>query len=195
MTDVLVLFYSRHGTTAAMARQIARGVESVDGIAARMRTVPSVKAGEATIDTPDSGPPFATQDDLADCEGIIVGSPGRFGNMAGAMKVFFDSTSPVWLRGGLAGKPGGVFCSTSTMHGGQESTLISMMIPLLHHGVMLLGVPYTEPALTETQTGGTPYGPSALAITDSKPSLSDHETTICRAFGKRVAETVRQLAG
>ena len=193
MTDILVLYYSRHGTTAAMARQVARGVESVDGAAARLRTVPPVKAGQPSESEPESGPPFATLDDLRDCGGIIVGSPGRFGNMAGAMKVFFDSTSPLWLSGGMANKPGGVFCSTSTLHGGQETTLVSMMVPLLHHGVMLLGIPYTEPALNETQTGGTPYGPSALSITDKKPALSDDETTLCKVFGKRIATVAVRL--
>lgn len=192
MTPILVLYYSRTGSTAELARQICHGVDSVSGAEARLRTVPDVstvcEATEAGI--PDAGPPFATHDDLSDCGGLIVGSPTRFGNMASALKYFFDGTSALWMSGALAGKPAGVFTSTSTMHGGQETTLWSMMLPLLHHGMYLVGLPYTDPALTETRSGGGPYGASHV---DGRPNLSPEERHLARLLGQRVAELAVRL--
>ena len=156
-TRILVLFYSRHGATAEMARQVARGIDSVAGCEAVLRTVPAVSADHEAIadDVPDQGAPFAEHQDLADCQGLVLGSPTRFGNMAAAMKYFLDGTSSHWLSGTLSGKPAGVFTSTGTLHGGQESTLLSMMLPLLHHGMLLVGIPYTEPGIIRTRSGGT----------------------------------------
>lgn len=195
MAYVLVLYYSRYGATAEMARQIARGVEST-GLEARLRSVPEVSADhEATAaPVPDSGAPYVSLDDLKDCCALALGSPTRFGNMAAAMKYFLDSTSPLWMSASLAGKPGGVFTSTSSMHGGQETTLMSMMLPLMHHGMLITGLPYTESELTETREGGTPYGPSHLAGTDSKLPLSEVEKKLCQAFGKRLATLGEKLA-
>ncbi|MCG8427757.1 MAG: NAD(P)H:quinone oxidoreductase [Chromatiales bacterium] len=196
MPYILILYYSRYGATAAMAHQIARGVEEVAGIEARLRTVPAVSSVcEATEESvPEEGAPYASIEDLEQCAGLALGSPTRFGNMAAPLKYFLDGTSRQWLSGTLIGKPAGVFTSTSSMHGGQETTLLSMMLPLLHHGMLITGVPYTETALLHTQTGGTPYGPSHLAGTDSKLPLSDEEKTLCRALGKRLAETAQKLA-
>lgn len=197
MIEVLVLYYSRHGATAAMARQIARGIESVDGVQARVRTVPPVSADtEATAPAvPEAGPPYATSNDLRECAGLVLGSPTRFGNMAAALKYFLDGTADLWLGGALAGKPAAVFTSTGSQHGGNEATLLTMMLPLLHHGMVLVGLPYTEPALSATDTGGTPYGASHVAGTAGKPRpLSRDETTLCLALGKRLAETARKLA-
>lgn len=195
MTDILVLYYSRYGSTARLAEQIARGVNSVDGCQARLRTVPAVSATtEATAAAvPDSGAPYATGRDLQECAGLLLGSPTRFGNMAAALKYFLDGTASEWLSGALAGKPAGVFTSTSSLHGGQESTLLTMAVPLLHHGMLLVGVPYSEAALTETTTGGTPYGASHLARTQTETELSDSETAVARALGKRVAEAALKL--
>lgn len=189
MSDILVLYYSRYGATAQLAQQVARGVDSVETCQARIRTVPAVSPNtEATEPSvPDSGPPYATLDDLTDCAGLILGSPTRFGNMAAPLKYFMDGTSSLWLSGALAGKPAGVFSSTASMHGGQETTLISMMFPLFHHGMMLVGVPYTEPALTTTQSGGTPYGPTHVAGAESKNPLTQDEKDLAFALGKRVA--------
>ncbi len=197
MAEILVLYYSRHGATAAMAQQIARGVEEVSGAQARLRTVPAVSSVcEAVEDEiPASGPPYADHDDLRQCAGLILGSPTRFGNMASAMKYFIDSTSDVWLSGALAGKPAGVFTSTSSLHGGQESTLLSMMLPLLHHGMLISGLPYSETDLLHTTTGGTPYGPSHVAGADNKNPLSEEEKRLCKALGRRVAEVAVKLAG
>ncbi len=196
MTEILVLYYSRHGSTEAMARQIARGIEALEGMQARLRTVPPVSTVcEAVEDAiPDSGPPYAGLDDLRECAGLALGSPTRFGNMAAPLKYFLDGTGGLWLSGVLAGKPAAVFTSTASLHGGQETTLISMMLPLLHHGMLLVGLPYTEPALNATRTGGTPYGPShhAGAGAIAQP-LSEHEQQLCRALGRRLAETVRRL--
>ena len=191
---VLVLYYSRHGATAAMARRIAHGVEE-EGLEARLRTVPEVSPTcEAVSDCiPDQGAPYAELDDLRDCAGLALGSPTRFGNMAAPMKHFLDTTSPLWLNGALAGKPAGVFTSTSSLHGGQESTLLTMMVPLLHHGMLLCGLPYAEPELLATTTGGTPYGPSHLAGRESNLPLSDHEKRLCRALGRRLAQLARKL--
>lgn len=196
MAYVLVLYYSRFGATAEMARQVARGVEEA-GLEARLRTVPAVSAvSEATEDAiPDKGAPYASLDDLRDCAGLALGSPTRFGNMAAAMKYFLDGTSPLWLAGALTGKPAGVFTSTSSLHGGQETTLTSMMLPLLHHGMLILGLPYSETDLLHTTTGGTPYGPSHLAGIDNDRVIDDGEKRLCQALGRRIAETARALAG
>jgi len=193
---VLVLYYSRHGATATMAEHIARGVEQVTGCQARLRTVPPVSDSiTATADpVPDSGPLYCELDDLQECSGLVLGSPTRFGNMAAPLKYFIDTTSSLWLGGQLAGKPAAVFTSTSSMHGGQETTLLSMMLPLLHHGMLLMGLPYTESELLTTSGGGTPYGPSHLAGSDNKRALSDEEKHLCSALGKRVADTTSRLA-
>jgi len=194
MQYVLVLFYSHHGATAEMARQVARGVEEA-GLEARLRTVPGVSADhEATAaPVPDSGAPYATLDDLQGCGGLALGSPTRFGNMAAALKYFLDGTSGLWMKAALAGKPAGVFTSTSSMHGGQETTLLSMMLPLMHHGMLIAGLPYTEPDLAQTQEGGTPYGPSHVAGLDSKRPLSPAEKNLCQALGRRLATIARAL--
>jgi len=191
MSDyILVLYYSRYGATAEMAQRIARGIEEVAGIEARVRTVPEVSAVcEAVEDTiPEQGAPYATLDDLRDCAGLALGSPTRFGNMAAPLKHFIDTTSSLWLSGALIDKPAAVFTSTASLHGGQETTLISMMLPLLHHGMILMGVPYSETDLLTTKEGGTPYGPSHLAGEDSKLPVTDTEAKLCRALGKRLAE-------
>ncbi|MCG8995715.1 NAD(P)H:quinone oxidoreductase [Laribacter hongkongensis] len=195
MTEILVLFYSRHGATRDLARLIARGIESVNGCHARLRTVPPVSTVcEATAPgVPDSGAPYVELQDLRDCHGLAVGSPTRFGNMASAMKYFWDGTSPEWLAGSLAGKPACVFTSTGSLHGGQESTLLSMMLPLLHHGVLLMGLPYTEPALSATRSGGTPYGVSHWAGNDGRQAISDEEKQLAIAQGRRLARLARQL--
>ncbi|TLX55813.1 NAD(P)H-quinone oxidoreductase [Stutzerimonas nosocomialis] len=191
---VLVLYYSRHGATAQMARHIARGVE-LAGLEARLRTVPAVSADcEATRpEIPEEGALYATLDDLKHCAALALGSPTRFGNMAAPLKYFLDGTSSLWLTGELVGKPAGVFTSTASLHGGQESTLLSMLLPLLHHGMLVLGLPYSENALLETKGGGTPYGASHHAGTDGKRALDEHEIALCRALGQRLAETARQL--
>lgn len=195
MAYILVLYYSRYGATAEMARQVARGVEEISGMEARLRTVPAVSTVcEATDDSiPAEGAPYASHDDLQHCTGLALGSPTRFGNMAAPMKYFIDSTSPLWISGALIDKPAGVFTSSSSMHGGQESTLLSMMLPLLHHGMLITGLPYSETELLHTQSGGTPYGPSHLAGTDSKLPLSDEEKNLCRALGRRLAQTATRL--
>ena len=194
MDYVLVLYYSRYGATAEMARQIARGVEE-GGLEARLRTVPAVSADhEATAaPVPDNGAPYATLEDLEGCAGLALGSPTRFGNMAAALKYFLDGTSGLWMKSSLAGKPAGVFTSTSSMHGGQETTLMSMMLPLMHHGMLIVGLPYTEPDLAATREGGTPYGPSHVAGLDSKAPLSSVEQTLCQALGRRLAQTANAL--
>ncbi len=193
MTEVLVLYYSRDGNTAAMARQLARGIESA-GVTARLRTVPDWDDGSrGAPPVPSSGPPFVTHQDLAECDGLALGSPTRFGNMAAALKRFLDSTASHWLSGTLAGKPAAVFTSTASLHGGQETTLWSMMLPLFHHGMILLGVPYTEPELTSTRSGGTPYGASHLAGPDADLPLTDDEKTLCRALGRRLGQTAVKL--
>ncbi len=196
MTDILILYYSRYGSTARLAEQIARGVNSVDNCSARIRTVPSVSPNTEVSEpvVPDDGPPYANNTDLTECAGLIMGSPTRFGNMAAALKYFLDGTGSEWLSGTLAGKPAGVFTSTSSMHGGQESTLLTMSVPLLHHGMLLVGVPYTEAALTTTTTGGTPYGASHLASEQTSTTPSDEEARIAQHLGRRVAEVARKLA-
>lgn len=195
MLSILVLYYSRHGNVAHMAQMIARGVNLVSECEARLRTVPAVSAVcEAVQDEiPRSGPPYAIRDDLAECAGLALGSPTRFGNMAAPLKYFLDGTADLWLSGGLVGKPAAVFTSTSSLHGGQESTLLSMMLPLLHHGMLLLGVPYSQPELHTTTSGGTPYGVSHVAGADSDFPLSGEEERLCIAVGKRLAATALAL--
>lgn len=191
---ILVLYYSRHGATTEMARQIARGVE-LGGLEARLRTVPSVSADCEAVapEIPSEGAPYASLDDLKNCAGLALGSPTRFGNMAAPLKYFLDGTSSLWLTGALVGKPAGVFTSTASLHGGQESTLLSMMLPLLHHGMLITGLPYSESALLETRGGGTPYGASHHAGNDGKRALDEHETALCRALGQRLAQTAVKL--
>lgn len=195
MKEILVLYYSRHGNTAAMANKIARGVEEITDVSACLRTVPPVSTTcEASDnDIPKSGPPYAALEDLARCDGLILGSPTRFGNMAAPLKYFLDQTSTLWLSGALSGKPASVFTSTSSLHGGQETTLLSMMLPLLHHGMLISGLPYSEPELLKTSTGGTPYGASHLAGTDSSLELSEDEVQLCKALGRRVANLANKL--
>lgn len=197
MSYILILYYSRHGATAAMAHQIARGVEETPTLEARLRTVPAVSTVcEATADSvPPSGAPYVTIDDLQQCAGLALGSPTRFGNMAAPLKYFLDGTSSLWLSGALAGKPAAVFTSTGTLHGGQESTLLTMMLPLFHHGMLLLGLPYSERDLIHTTTGGAPYGATHVAGSDSKRPLSDEEKRLCQALGRRLAQTVTALDG
>ena len=192
---ILVLYYSRTGQTAELAAQIARGVSRVQGMDARIRTVPSVSPNtEASLPAvPDDGAPYASKDDLANCAGLAIGSPTRFGNMAAPLKYFLDSTGDLWLNGTLSGKPAGAFTSTGSLHGGQESTLLTMMVPLLHHGMVLCGVPYSESALNETSAGGTPYGPSHWAGTGEPQSVNDHEKAICQTFGERLARLAMKL--
>ncbi|MCG6970460.1 MAG: NAD(P)H:quinone oxidoreductase [Gammaproteobacteria bacterium] len=195
MIDILVLYYSRHGSVGQMAQLIARGIEEISGVQARIRTVPPVSAVcEAVEDSiPSSGPPYVTLDDLQECAGIALGSPTRFGNMAAPLKYFLDGTSSLWLSGTLIGKPATVFTSTSSLHGGQETTLLSMMMPLLHHGAMILGIPYSETELMHTQSGGTPYGASHYAGADNKNPITDDEKALCKALGRRLAETALKL--
>ena len=199
MAEILVLFYSRKGSTAELARQVCRGIESVSGARARLRTVPQVTT---VIDQPEppgpaSGPPFATHDDLRECHGLVLGSPTRFGNMAAPLKYFLDGTSSLWVNGTLAGKPAAVFTSTQTMHGGQETTLLSMMLPLLHHGMYIVGLPYTEAALNTTRSGGSPYGASHVvnAQDGAAGKLTDEERQLASLLGKRVAELAVRLSG
>ncbi len=195
MTEILVLYYSRHGGVAAMADHVARGVGEVAGCTARVRTVPAVSTVcEAVEDTiPAQGPPYATHDDLKECAGLILGSPTRFGNMAAPLKYFLDGTGDLWVSGALIGKPAGVFTSTASLHGGQESTLLSMMLPLMHHGMVLIGIPYNEPDLLSTSSGGTPYGPSHTAGPNSDQAVTDEEKRLCRAIGRRVAQIALKL--
>jgi len=189
MTKILVLYFSRNGSTAEMANLIARGVESVDGVEAVLRTVPDVSiVCEKTAERiPAQGAIYATLEDLQSCDGLALGSPTHFGNMAAPVKYFLDQTTTLWFSGALIGKPAGVFTSTGSLHGGQESTLLSMMLPLMHHGMLILGLPYTENALRETTAGGTPYGPSHMSSENA--GLSEQEKTLCRALGSRLAKT------
>ena len=195
MAEILVLFYSRKGMTAELARQVCRGIESVPGAKAKLRTVPQVTTVIEQLEpaVPSEGPPFATHDDLRKCDGLVLGSPTRFGNMAAPMKYFLDGTSALWASGALADKPAGVFTSTQTMHGGQETTLVSMMLPLIHHGMVIVGLPYTEPALTHTRSGGSPYGASHVAGL-SPGKLTDDERLLASLLGKRVAELTVRLS-
>jgi NAD(P)H dehydrogenase (quinone) len=195
MTDILILYYSQGGAVKEMAQLIARGVESVFGAKARIRTVPKVSANcEATEpDVPTSGAPYVELSDFEECAGIALGSPTRFGNMAAPMKYFLDGTSGLWLKGALIGKPACVFTSSGSMHGGNESTLLTMMLPLLHHGTMILGIPYSEPQLGTTKTGGTPYGASHIGGAMDDQAISADEKQLCLALGKRLAETALKL--
>ena len=194
--NLLVLYYSRHGATCQLAELIAEGIESVPGVTARLRTVPEVSAVcEATeSDIPASGPPYVEHKDLEECAGLALGSPTRFGNMAGAVKYFLDNSTSQWLSGALIGKPACVFTSTGSMHGGQESTLLSMMIPLMHHGMVMVGLPYSQPELMNTQTGGTPYGVTHFAKADGSAPISADEKKLALAQGKRLAEIAIKLA-
>jgi NAD(P)H dehydrogenase (quinone) len=196
MANILVVYYSRGGSTAELARHIGRGVESVAGAAATLRTVPAVSAQSETAaeSVPATGAPYASLEDLRRCDGLILGSPTRFGNMAAPLKYFLDSTSSLWISGALAGKPAAVFTSTRTLHGGQETTLVSMMLPLLHHGMLLVGIPYTEQALSDTRGGGTPYGASHVAASDAGSALTTEEKTLAQSLGRRVAQIALRLS-
>lgn len=195
--EILVLYYSRKGSVARLAREVARGVASVDGVDARVRTVPPLEASrdEAAPSVPEDGPPYVEKADLAECAGLALGSPTRFGNMAAPMKHFWDSTADAWLSGTLSGKPAAVFTSTASLHGGQESTLLTMMLPLLHHGMVIAGLPYTEPGLNATTAGGTPYGASHWAGSGERPRRMDEtEASLARALGSRLAGLARRLS-
>lgn len=195
MSEILVLYYSRHGSIGHMANLVARGVESMHGCTARIRTVPDVSADtEATADSiPESGPPYVTNSDLEQCDGLLLGSPAYFGNMASPVKYFLEQTTAQWFAGALVGKPAGVFTASSSFHGGQESTLISMMLPLMHHGMLMVGLPYTEEALNTTEGGGTPYGASHVCGQDGSRGFSHEEEQLCISLGKRVAEIASKL--
>jgi NAD(P)H dehydrogenase (quinone) len=196
MPEILVLYYSRGGSVANLARHVARGVGEIAGMSARLRTVPPVAAVTQVAEPPepDEGAPYVTRQDLAECSGLLLGSPTRFGNMAAPLKYFIDGLGAEWASGTLVGKPAGVFTSTSTMHGGQESTLLSMMLPLLHHGCVVAGIPYTEPLLSTTRGGGTPYGASHVAGTGEPQPLTEDEAQLARALGKRLADMARKLS-
>ena len=196
MPEILVLYYSRTGSVRQMAQFVARGVEMVPGMSARLRTVPGVSTlTEATeADIPDDGAPFVDHKDLAECTGLALGSPTRFGNMAAPMKYFFDGLGALWLRGTMVGKPATVFTASSSAHGGQETTLLSMMLPLMHHGMLIVSLPYTEPELLTTRTGGTPYGASHVSGANRDQAISEDERKLCIAHGRRLAEIARKLA-
>jgi NAD(P)H dehydrogenase (quinone) len=196
MKEILVLYYSQYGAVKQMAQLIARGVEQVPGASARIRTVPKVSTVCEAVEkeVPDAGAPYVELKDLEECGGLALGSPTRFGNMAAPLKYFLDSTAGLWLKGALAGKPAAVFTSTSSLHGGQETTLISMILPLMHHGMVIVGLPYTEPELISTASGGTPYGASHVAGAASDRVISEDERKLCLALGKRLAETAVRLA-
>jgi len=196
MADILIVYYSRGGSVAKLARQVARGVDEVEGMAARVRTVPPVAAVTSTAapPVPDDGAPYVEARDLVECAGLLLGSPTRFGNMAAPLKHWLDGLGSEWASGTLVGKPAGTFTSTATQHGGQEATLLTMMVPLLHHGCVLVGLPYTEPALNTTRSGGTPYGASHVAGLSDDPQPTDEEAQLARALGRRVAMLARKLA-
>ena len=196
MPEILIVYYSRSGSVAQLARLVARGVEEVPGMRARLRSVPPVAAVTTTVQTPvpEEGAPYATLTDLHECAGLILGSPTRFGNMAAPLKYFLDSTAAEWVSGALVGKPAGAFTSTTTMHGGQESTLLSMLLPLLHHGALIVGIPFTQAALNATTTGGTPYGASHVAGPAGDRPISDDERALARVLGRRVAGIAAQLS-
>ena len=195
MPDILVLYYSRGGSVARLARQIARGIGEVDGMQARLRTLPPVApvTQVAAPPEPEDGAPYVDKRDLVECAGLLLGSPTRFGNMAAPVKHFLDTLGAEWASGTLVGKPAAAFTSTATMHGGQESTLLTMLVPLLHHGCVIAGIPFTEAPLNTTRTGGTPYGASHVAGVDDRPELSDDEAQLARALGRRVAQLARKL--
>ena len=192
MSEILILYFSRAGSTEKLAREVCRGVDSVAGMSARLRTVPAVSATtEATeADVPDAGPPYASNQDLVECAGVVMGSPTRFGNMDASLKYFIDNTAGEWMSAACVGKPFGLFTSTSSLHGGQESTLLSMALPLIHHGMIYVGVPYSETALSTTRSGGTPYGPTHVTWNRDADALSDEEKELARALGRRVAVKV-----
>lgn len=196
MPEILVLFYSRKGSTAELARHVCRGIESIAGARARLRTVPQVDTviEQPQRAVPNEGPPYASHEDLRECAGLVLGSPTRFGNMAAPLKHFLDGTSALWVSGALSGKPAAVFTSTQTMHGGQETTLLSMMLPLLHHGMYIVGLPYTEAALNRTTGGGSPYGASHVAGPNGDPKLSEDERVLAQVLGRRVADLAVRLA-
>lgn len=195
MADILVLYYSTNGATQALAREVCEGVDSVPGMASRLRTVPAVSsvAEASAAAVPDSGPPFATPQDLTECAGLVMGSPTRFGNMDAALKYFIDNTVGEWFSAAAVGKPAGVFTSSSSLHGGQESTLLSMALPLIHHGMLLVDIPWTEEALSTTTSGGTPYGASHVTWNRKADELSDEERTLAKALGRRVADIAARL--
>jgi len=195
VSEILVLYYSRFGATEALAREVCQGIDGVDGCAARLRTVPAVSTVTDAVepDLPDSGPPYATRDDLRECDGLVMGSPTRFGNMAAPLKYFIDGTGSEWMSGALSGKPAGVFTSTSSLHGGQETTLVTMALPLIHHGMLFVGIPYTEAELSTTTTGGSPYGASHVTWNRDSDRLAAEESKLAQALGRRVAEFSRQL--
>ena len=197
MTEILVLYYSRHGKVRQMAHLVARGIEQLPDTTARIRTVPRVSAAPEAVEPsiPSEGAPYATIDDLEQCAALALGSPTRFGNMAAPLKYFLDATGTLWTRGALVGKPAAVFTSTSTLHGGQETTLLSMMLPLLHHGMLILGLPYTEPALRRTASGGTPYGASHFSGPADEHAISADEKALCIALGRRLSEVTARLRG
>jgi len=196
MPEILVLYYSRGGSVARLARQVARGIEEVPGMQARLRSVPPVAAvtQQAAPPVPEDGAPYVQAGDLAECVGLAMGSPTRFGNMAAPVKHFLDGLGAEWASGTLAGKPAAVFTSTATQHGGQESTLLSMHVPLLHHGCLIVGIPFTEPLLTSTRSGGTPYGASHVAGTQDDPQPTEEEAALARALGRRLADVAARLA-
>jgi len=196
MQDILVLYYSRTGAVGQMARLVARGIDGVSGARARLRTVPAISTVCEAVEpeVPDNGAPYAELTDLEECAGLAMGSPTRFGNMAAPLKYFLDLTSGLWLKGALSGKPAAVFTSTATLHGGQETTLVSMMLPLLHHGMFIVGLPYTEPELTSTSTGGSPYGASHVAGVGAARTISSEEQRLCVALGHRLATAALKLA-
>ena len=196
MPEVLVLYYSRNGSVRQMAQYVGRGIESVPGMRARLRTVPPVStvAEAVTPEVPESGAPYVEQRDLAECAGLALGSPTRFGNMAAPMKYFLDGLGAQWLEGTLVGKPAAVFTASSTMHGGQEATLLSMMLPLMHHGMIIVGLPYTEPELFSTRSGGTPYGATHVAGGNNDQPISDDERKLCIAHGRRLANITQKLS-
>lgn len=196
MTEVLVLYYSRGGSVARLARQIARGIGEVEGVSARLRTVPPVAPVTqlAAPPEPEEGAPYVEKHDLAECAGLLIGSPTRFGNMAAPMKHFIDSLGAEWVTGTLVGKPAAVFTSTASMHGGQESTLLSMLVPLLHHGCVIAGIPFTESLLSSTRSGGTPYGASHVAGAKDDPQLTEEESVLARALGRRIAQLAVRLS-
>jgi len=196
MSEILVLYYSVHGTTEALAREVCRGVDSVPGFSSRLRTVPAVSTSNEKTgpSVPESGPPFAASSDIADCAGLVMGSPTRFGNMAAALKYFLDGTVSEWMAGAAIGKPAGLFTSTGSLHGGQETTLLTMAMPLIHHGMLITGIPYSEEELSTTTTGGTPYGASHVSWNRAADSLSIEEKSLARALGKRVATIAAKLS-
>jgi NAD(P)H dehydrogenase (quinone) len=196
VNDILVLYYSRSGKVDRLAHVIAHGIEQVPGVRARIRTVPPVSpvCEQTEPSVPESGAPYAQLSDLEQCSGLALGSPTRFGNMAAPLKHFLDTTGTLWMRGALAGKPAAVFTSTATLHGGQETTLLSMLLPLLHHGMIIVGIPYTEAALTNTASGGTPYGATHVSGANNERALTEDEKSLCLALGRRLAEVARKLS-